>query len=362
MASAPGYTPDPVSDMAGSRAARSALEALELALQHQPDQFELFQALRLLERATPDHPRLGRSLRAAEDRIRLRHPPSLTFAPTDIVRYTPGRDGVPARMDSAVMGLFGPNGALPLHLTEYALERAGVHDRALQAFADIFHHRMISLFYRAWADAQPTVQADRPGEDAFRDFLGALAGMMRPPANAAAAGIGRYHAGRLLPASRNAEGLRALVMQTFGLPVEIIDFVPEWMLLPDDARCHLGRQRSAATLGTDAVLGRHVRGVQSRIRLRLGPLDRDAFRRFLPGGDALQALTALIQLYLGDLHAWGVQLVLRASQVPPTRLGHSSRLGLDSWIGQIPAIRGDADDVVFHPTTRHAITARGLTS
>ncbi len=78
-------------------------------------------------------------------------------------------------------GLFGPNGPLPVHLTEYARERIYHHqDTSLRAFADLFHHRLALLFYRAWADAQPTVSLDRADNRRFEDYLSSLIGMGQP--------------------------------------------------------------------------------------------------------------------------------------------------------------------------------------
>ncbi len=119
--------------------------------------------------------------------------------------------GQPPRLYGLFLGLFGPNAPLPLHLTEYAIDRRrNAKDGTLGAFADIFHHRMLSLFYRAWADSQPTVQFDRPDEDRFRLYIGALVGMATPHLDARDAlpdQYKRFFAGRLVPQARNAEGL-----------------------------------------------------------------------------------------------------------------------------------------------------------
>jgi type VI secretion system protein ImpH len=326
----------------------------DAALRADPQAFELFAALRLLERAHPEQPRLGRSLRPSEDAVRLRQPASLAFAPGDIAAYRPGSATTPATLDTYVLGLFGPNGPLPLHLTEYAIDRTlNARDPTFAAFADLFHHRMLSLFYRAWADAQPVVHGDRPDEDRFRFYVGALVGMgaQHAIADPVVATGGRHCAGRLLSHVRNAEGLRSLLQQAFPVPVEVLEFVGEWMPLPDDARLRLGAAPDVSTLGATAVLGARVRGGQHRFRLRLGPLGQAAFRTFLPGGRPLLELSALVRAYVGDEQAWDVQLVLRAGEVPTTRLGQAGRLGLDTWMGRRAWDLDDAGDVIVHPAT-----------
>jgi type VI secretion system protein ImpH len=338
MAGTAGYAPDAV--------------ALERALQERPEDFEFFEAIRQLECAHPTRPRLGESTKPSEDFVRLCQTPSLAFAPRAIDRYEPASAGRPARMHAWFFGLFGPNAPLPLHLTEYALDRErNARDSTLIAFANIFHHRMASLFYRAWANAQPTVQADRRAEDRFRLYTGALVGMATPGLEGRDAlpdDYKRHFAGRMVAQTRNAEGLRSLLQQFFAVPVRVIEFVAEWMRLPREAHLRLGRSTEVAALGRTAVTGEYVWGAQQRFRLRLGPLERGQFEHFLPGGTALAQLVATVRSYIGDEKSWDVQLVLAQGQVPATRLGRGARLGLTSWLGERPG-QTDADEVVLKP-------------
>ncbi|HLT43261.1 MAG TPA: type VI secretion system baseplate subunit TssG, partial [Luteimonas sp.] len=209
-----------------------------------------------------------------------------------------------------------------------------------------------ALFYRAWADAQPVVQGDRPDEDRFRFHVGALIGMGPDTGDAVVSTGARYHAGRMLSHARNAEGLRAVLQHAFDVPVQVREFIGEWMPLPDEAWMRLGATPAVSSLGTTAVLGGHVRGAQHRFRLQLGPLDGASFRAFLPGGRPLEELAALVRAYVGDEQAWDVQLVLRAGDVPTSRMGQAGRLGLDTWLGRRSWDLDDARDVVVRPATR----------
>ena len=338
MAGTAGQAPDPV--------------ALLDALHRHPERFEFFDAVRRIECAYPDRPRLGRSTKPAEDPVRLRHTPSLAFAPRMLDRAEPPADGEPARLYGLFLGLFGPNAPLPLHLTEYAIDRQiNSRDTTFSAFADIFHHRMMSLFYRAWADAQPTVQYDRPHDDRFGTYVGALVGLATPhlhDRDAMPDRFKRFFAGRLLQQTRNAEGLKTLLEDFFRIPVRVIEFVAEWMRLPGEAHLRLGRSRHVAALGRTAVLGEQVWGAQQRFRLRIGPLDGSQFQHFLPGGEALEQLVAAVKTYAGEEKAWDVQLVLRKAEIPATRLGRAGRVGLTTWLGT-PRRHADADDVVLRP-------------
>ncbi|MEO8859056.1 MAG: type VI secretion system baseplate subunit TssG [Burkholderiaceae bacterium] len=338
MAGHAGNTPDAV--------------ALENALRDNPEAFDFFEAARRLECAHPDRPLLGRSAKPSDDFVRLCQTPTLAFAPRAIDKYQPGSAGKPARLHGLFFGLFGPNAPLPLHLTEYALDRQiNARDHTFSAFADIFHHRMMSLLYRSWADAQPTVQMDRPQEDRFRLYMGALVGLATPNLDARDAlpdQFKRFFAGRLLQQTRNAEGLKGLLERFFRIPVGIVEFVAEWMRLPPSAHLRLGASGDVAALGLTAVVGEYVWGCQQRFRLRLGPLSQEQFNNFLPGGTALNELVAAVKTYVGEEKAWDLQLVLKHSDVPATRLGRNVRVGLTTWMGQRQD-HSDADEVILKP-------------
>ncbi|WP_372164646.1 type VI secretion system baseplate subunit TssG [Xanthomonas euvesicatoria] len=345
MASPARHAPAPVS---------AAAAALAQALQTRPQDFSPFAALRAIERCHPLQPRLGESTRASDDVLRLRHAPSLAFAPHALDRYTPATHDQPAALYGLFLGLFGPNAPLPLHLTEYAIERAQqAKDGTFAAFADVFHHRMLSLFYRAWAQAQPSVQAERPASDQFRAWLDALVGIASPhlrDRDALPDDARRYYAGRLGTATRTPEGLRALLQQLCEWPVQVQEFIAEWMRLPADAHLQLGLGPRNARLGVDSVVGAHVRGAQQRVRICLGPLPRLAFQRLLPGGQALRQLTAAVRSYLGDEFGWELQLLLKADEVPTPHLARNSRLGLDTWLGRRAGSIADADEVLLRPS------------
>lgn len=343
MAGTARQAPDPV----------SAKAELENALRDHPERYEFFDAARRLECANPDRPRLGHSTRASEDFVRLCQSPSLVFAPRAIDRYVPGGDGKPAKLHGLFFGLFGPNGPLPTHLTEYAMDRTcNERDTTFTAFADVFHHRMMSLFHRAWADSQPTVQFDRPKDDRFGHYVGALVGMSTGGLEQRGALPDqqlRHFVGRMLSVSRNSEGLTALLGQFFHVPVAIIEFVTEWMRLPSQSHMSLGGSDELSSLGRTTIIGEYVWGGQQRFRIRIGPLSRREFNKFLPGGEALKQLVSAVRSYVGDEKAWDLQLVLKKEYVPAVKLGKSGQLGLSSWMAPAQPAIDDQDDVILKP-------------
>ncbi len=334
---------------------RTPTPALDLGdLKKEPHRFDFYAALRLLDCAHHDHdrPRIGKSQRISDELFRLTQRPSMVFAPSSLVAFGKRkRDLVPC-LEVLFFGLFGPNGALPLHLTEYACDRRDhFDDETFSGFADIFHHRMLSLFYRAWADAQPTVNFDRPKEDRFGLYLGALCGLASPamrdrdefPDLAKL-----HHVGLLGCQTRPADGLKWLLEDFLEVPTEIEEFVGEWLEIPEDDTFRLGDSPETGMLGRTTVLGQRVWGRQQRFRIVFGPLDLPTYERLLPGKPSLDRVTAIVRNYVGDEMAWDVNLVLEREHVPPLVLGGEPRLGWTTWLGGLRPDQ-DARDVVVEP-------------
>jgi type VI secretion system protein ImpH len=322
------------------------------AMADAPWSFDYFQALRRIDARQPGKPRLGTARRPADEPLRLGQAPEMSFAPASLHAVLPPANGRPPRIEVRFFGLFGPNGPLPLHLTEYARNRALHHaDPTLVRFADLFHHRRLLLFYRAWAQAQPVVGRDRPDDDSFADIVGSLIGVGIPALRGRdpmADEVKLHFAGLLSRQVRNADGLAHLLSGYLGRPVQVEQFAGHWMPLLLDERSRLGRvlggrENASARLGGGAVLGKMLWDRQHGIRLHIGPLDRKAFTSLLPDGKALPAVMALVKQYIGHEFEWDLVLGHVAEQVEPSRLGQHARLGWTSWVGRPrPDARGVA--------------------
>ncbi len=333
----------------GRAATRLALFA---ALARAPWSFDFFQALRRIEGVSPDRPRLGKAVRPGDEPVRLSQEASVAFAPSTLSAFEE-QAGRPPRLEQRVFGLLGPNGPLPLHLTEYVRDRLRHDDdRTLARFLDLFHHRMALLFYRAWAESRPTVQHDRPDEDRFTVYAGSLAGYGSPARrgrDAVPDHAKLFFLGHLARSAKNAEGLASILEGYFGLPARVEQFVLGWLELPADQRTVLGGEpRAGITLGSGLAIGERVRDVQSRFRIVMGPMDLDRFIDFLPGGRSLVRLVDWVRNYVGFEFDWEVQLVLTRDEVPGIRLGREGYLGWTTWLGARQAAT-DADDLMLVP-------------
>ncbi|HKT95160.1 MAG TPA: type VI secretion system baseplate subunit TssG, partial [Paraburkholderia sp.] len=194
-----------------------------------PAEHDLFHLLRWLDALASAPERLGAAQHPGGEPVRLGQIPSLSFAPSMVAGIADAQaDRVPPRVLVHGFGLFGPNGPLPQHVTEYAYERAhSVGDASMSAFADVFHHRLLVLLYRAWADAQPAVGLDRPGPSRFDAYVASLIGRRAtdsPLSGRAAPGrhAKYFHAGHWVRQTRNPEGLAQMLRHDFGVPVRIV--------------------------------------------------------------------------------------------------------------------------------------------
>ena len=304
-------------------------------LVQKPYRYGFYTALRRIENANPNKAKIGCSVKPKDDAIRLGQEPSLAFAPSTLASFeTP--ESFPPRLNVFFFGLFGPNGPLPLHLTEYTRDRIrNFQDESLIRFTDIFHHRMLSLFYRVWADSQPTTNLDRPADDEFSGRLSSLIGIGSDSLKHRdeIPDYAKLHfSGRFSNQTKNAEGLLAILKNYFHVPASLEQYIGSWLVIPESDRLRLGESEMSGSLGLTSTLGEKVWECQSKFRLTFGPLNLEDFKRMLPGGPSLIRLIALVRNYVGDEFDWDLNLILQRDEVKPACLGVFGQLGWTTWM------------------------------
>ena len=312
--------------------------------------FEFFQAVRLLERLYPGRAPVGTTALPGDEVAHFAAHVTLTFPASQIQSVSvPEAENAQPKVTVNFMGLTGPSGVLPRHYTELLLEREYRKDRTLRDFLDIFNHRMISLFYRAWEKYRFPIAYER-GQDTFTGYLSSIIGMGTP-------GLQRrlhvedqgllLYAGLFLQRPHSAAALEGILRDYFNAFVQVRQFHGHWVRLGDDNQTRLGRQNYQ--LGVNAICGSRVWDRQSKFRIRIGPLRHGVFENFLPGGSAYRPLMQLARLFAGLGLDFDVQLVLRAGEVPACRLqsaGVGARLGWSSWL-KVREFTQDAADTVL---------------
>ncbi len=301
-----------------------------------PYRYGFYQTVRRINCFYRDKPITGKAHRPSDDPIRFAQEPYTSFAPSTLSSLEIDSSSQYPRLSQRFIGMFGPNGPLPLHLTEYARDRSRHHrDKTFARFMDMFHHRIVSLFYGAWAQAQPVVQFDRPEQDRFAMYVGSLFGLGLPSLRNADA---MHHssklgfAGHLSSLPRHVDGLVSMIQGYFEVQSNITEFIAHWMQIPAADRVKLGESSLNGCLGKNTVIGERVWQRQDKFRVSLGPLSLDQYEAFLPTGKSFKALVALVSNYVGIEYLWEVNLILSKEEKPVSCLGKSGSLGWTSWL------------------------------
>ena len=317
---------------------RTKTSALDFLRQvgEKPYRYGFFQTVRRINCFYDDKPLTGHSYKPVDDPVRFIQTPYTFFAPATLGSLEVDGSSPYPRLSQRFMGLFGPNGPLPLHLTEYARDRARHHnDATMAAFADMFHHRVVSLFYAAWAQSQPVVQFDRPSEDRFAMYVGSLFGLGTNPLR----GVDAMNhvsklgfAGHLSSLPRHVSGLVSLIQGYFKVPTQVVEFIAHWMRIPEGDLVRLGGGSMNGHLGSDTIIGERVWQRQDKFQLKLGPLSLEMYESFLPTGKSFDSLVSAVRNYVGIEYLWEINLVLGSKEKPVTCLGKSGTLGWTSWL------------------------------
>jgi type VI secretion system protein ImpH len=340
-----------------------------------PHGFEFFQAVRLLERYWARTEGLTRAQMLAT-RLAFRNSLSLSFPASEIealraqwrslketaasgaeaaAPHAPA--GPPDRLarveiTPAFMGLLGAGGALPTFYTETVAQHDSErHGNAARAFLDIFLHRAVALFYQAWRKHRLPVQFEADRKNAFLPLVLSLAGLghrsLHERLRAAEGGVAdealAHFAGSLQRRPLSAQALQRLLAYYFRIPVRLEQFVGRWFALPRQHQSQVGLANMQ--LGRTMVVGERLWQRDLRLRLTLGPLTGERFRRFLPGGAGALALRELLAVLSGPTLEYEVRLELKAQDVRGAQLHADAapRLGWDSFLVTAPQTHARSD-------------------
>lgn len=289
---------------------------------------------------------LGETFTPAEEPVRLSQYPSLAFCPKNIESIK--------ELDHALniiineIGLLGSNSPLPLHLIEFIFQRKHQYgDSAWSDFVNMLQHRLITLFYRSWKNAQSVISLENKSSDKFSTYLSSMVGF---------AGIDRssnnvhvdyysklYFMGYYLQRNQSADNLETLLSQYFKVPIKIIENIGTWYKLSENERTRLSKN-NRHKLKDGLIIGKRIYDAQSKFRIKIGPLSLNEFESFFKGGTNSKRLTEWVTLYVGQEYEWDVQLILAKPSIPKFNLKSQRRLGLTTWMG---CVNQDVEDVII---------------
>jgi type VI secretion system protein ImpH len=329
-------------------------QTLDRELFDEPYRFEFFQAVRLFEKVLAQRKPVGQDALPNEEIVRFRSRIGLDFPSSEIheVREIEDEKTGDKRIEMLVnfMGMVGVSGVLPTHYTELVLDPIRHRDTAMWSFLDIFTHRAVSMFFRAWAKYRFPIAYER-GNDDFTSYLFDLTGL------GTAALRGKMglddeallpYAGLISQKPHSTNALQNILSDFFRVPAKIEQFTGQWLPLSRSDYTKLGVAN--AKLGVNAIAGTQIWDQQSKFRVRLGPLDLKQFQAFLPVGSANRAMRSIVKFIAGREYDFDVNLSLQAKQVPglvlTTRAVRRPMLGWTTWLKTKPFKANDEQVVL----------------
>jgi type VI secretion system protein ImpH len=319
-------------------------------LRSNPFGFDFFAALRSIENFFKVHPKIGTAVSPKQEPVRFGQKPDLAFPPSSLESWEELPEGRPPKLNVRFFGLFGPNGPLPIQFTDFVSDRMrNIKDTTLGSFLDIFHHRLISLFYRGWAVNQKSADYDRPEESRFPLYIGSVFGgthRITEPKDSLPENAKLFYSGHLIGKTQNAEGLESIISDFFEIPASVDSFIGQWLTVPNKYLCQLGHSEDCASLGVNSMLGEKIWECNSRFRIQLGPMSLSRFQTFLPTETSFKKLSDWVAFYTSNQFRWDLQLILKASEIPPTPLGGKCQLGWTTWLQSQP-IPTDSYDLIL---------------
>lgn len=312
-----------------------APRTLRQQLEEEPYRFDFLNLMRELEREAADKPRIGKSAVLKQEIVTVGQDPFVAFPASNVSGMEVEPDK-PPNLRTRFLGFFGPQGALPLLTTVEALRWQNAKDESFVKFVDLFATRYLQLFFRAWADARPIAQFDRPDDDRFADYLGSFIGIGTKPFQDRdnVPDIAKYpYAGVMASRVKSASRLEQVLRGILDVNITIRERVGMWLDFEDSDLTRVGRK---GTLGRDSYAGSRIYSINDKAVIEIRTESLDEYKTFLPGGEMFTRLADLVHFYLGEQVDFDVELALPRAHVPAAQLGKTGQLGWTSW-SAVPA-------------------------
>ncbi|MDR5752217.1 MULTISPECIES: type VI secretion system baseplate subunit TssG [unclassified Caballeronia] len=326
----------------------------------------------LLELAAPDAPPLGTTDSPAADPIRFRSRAQLGFPGREIdaVRYDTDQPAAPPSVVTTFLGLYGVDARMPAYFVDEVAQNRDGAER-LSAFLDLFHHRVITQYYRVARKYRYPVGFRRDGTDPVSRYLLSFAGFgfstsaristhittrigtatEKQQASVARAQLSEIAdkrrllsmLGLAMQKTRTAEGLAGVLRHAVpDASIAVEEFHPVWREVDEV---------EPAALGEQCLLGRGFYDRANTVRVVITPGSRETVLALVPGQRAHREVMALLRFYLGYESEADLEMHVRPELMPtPTLEPRQANLG---FTAQLEAPAGDAARITqITPITR----------
>jgi type VI secretion system protein ImpH len=285
--------------------------------------------------------RVGHTGPPEKEPIRFRPDLDMAFPTSDVVGVRSDRtaEGEPRyEVTVTFLGLYGSASPMPTWFTEDILDDSK-ESAFVRGFLDLFHHRLISLFYRAW-EKYTLPPPEGGGGDLNANRLLSLIGIddemgpgdipgLKPWRFLAVAGLAALQ-------PRSAVSLEGILKNLFPhLQPRVEQFVGRWIEVPREELNRIGE--SNCKLGENVTLGERVFSYVNTFSVRVGPVYEEVFLSFGTRGKMIRRLRAVIDLFNQDCLDYEIEVLVFPEAMPDPLLGSElPRLGWSTWIGRKP--------------------------
>ena len=269
-----------------------------------------------LELMAPQGSPLGTTDSPSAEPVRFRSAGSPGFPTREIadVEHDADHPDAPLVVRTTFLGLYGVDARMPSYFVdEIAQRRDGAEP--LAAFLDLFHHRIVTQFYRVARKYRYPVGFRADGRDPVSRCMLSLVGL----------GFGDPEIGLPIPArkllsmlglagqrTRTAEGLAGVLQHVApDTWIAVEEFHPNWVRLEPGERQPLGQH---------CVLGRGFHDRSNTVRIVLRPRTRDAVLGLLPDRAMHAELISLLRFYLGYAAQAHIEMHVPSSLMPEPAL------------------------------------------
>ena len=299
----------------------------------QIDGYDFFQAVRKIENALETERTLGTTSHPKFDLLRFKQNAELKFHTGAISKSELNVSQKKLEMFVNFFGLLGTNSPMPYFFTEHIIDMAREGNTSLIDFLDIFQHRMLSFFYRAWAVNQQCVSYENNKEDHFKEYIYSIISenyQHNRNESSLPEDSKIYYSGHLIHAEKKSESVRAILNSYFDVPVTINEFEPFWLDIPDESNFRLGGSSENGCLGRSTFAGEKTYNCTMKYKIIIGPMKYKKYKSMLPGTLGYRNLIDWLDHCTPHELTWEVQFTLESNEVP--YFDSKAALGYSSWL------------------------------
>ena len=231
------------------------------------------------------------------------------------------------------LGLLGATGVMPTHYTEDLLHQLKAKNYAQKEFYDIFHQRIIELFYAADQALSPIIDADainlNPSQhSAIQHYLCDLLGIDYQT-NHVALQHNSFYANPTPSAAKLAQILRANTL----LNITVQQSMPITENIPTQYCNQLNAEKSYnMLLNTDFVLGDRARFDHAYFLIVVTAECLNEFTRIKRDTRIMENIQHHARAYAGNAFKFNIEIQIDEREIQPMQLATSAYLGASSFL------------------------------